>query len=1442
MREVNRFVLFWLTALMPIVSAEIEPMWMDYLGGTDYDYGSGVAMSSTGRIFIAGETRNTSNFVGAINQNHGGRDGFVSCVDADGQILWTAYVGGSGNDSGTKIAVDSADILYLCGFTASLNLEGAINAYHGGSSDAFVSAINNDGTIRWSCYVGGDDTDRANGIAVDPLSGDLIVGGYTESWQFSGAANSYNGGAFDGFVSRISKDGVLKESRYFGGAYSDSCEAVAVNSAGTIFLAGTTYLSDLPGALNTRMAGDDAFLASMAAGGQLQWSRYFGGSGGDRAYDLVIDRAGRILMTGYTESNDIPGTMNNSAGQSDGFVVCYNPDGSQNHARYVGGSLNDRAYGITSDNNSNIIITGSTNSTDLPVAGNGAMSGQNAFLAVLNDEGTLVMTGYLGGSLDDIGLDATTNATGEILITGSTNSYLFAGASNSLFGGSRDSFLAQMPAMDLAYADLLVNIQSEIVSAIQGTTVSVPIRIDNAGRADAISYGPGYFSTVLRRADKQDADWAKATVVGTFKLASLPANQSLETTLDIPVPSQLGRYYLRAQTDTEDTVPEQHEQNNISRIIPLDITEPPKKADLTIRKGTTSYAADPGQLLTVRVTVENSGQAEAISAGGEQFITALRMSEDPNDWSGAVEPVEPYSLAVLGVAAIHDIDFQITAPDRPGQYYLQAETDRNGVVEESNETNNLGTIMILIVRTPKTLPDLTLPGDGTIPLLYMPGEEFLFLFDSQNLADANAVSPDSAGILTTLYLANHPGVNWDKVTHVVGQTRIGLLAAGQIRYRDSIRITAPTQPGQYRLRAKIDSVNRVTESNENNNWGPMITLQVDAANQYADLMAVFPDANSVTVRSGQTFDIPLEIQNRGSASAIPQGENFFDTALMIASDPSVDWESLSPVGTERLYFLDPLERRVIGAVLTAPDQEGSYWLRARTDSNEAVVESNEDNWSSAVHLIVQGTQPTNHPPQLESIGNRTGAEGAELRISLRATDPDGDSLAYSALPLPRRASFSGNRFVWTPDYDQAGSYTITFSAKDAEFEDSETILILVTNTNRPPILQPIGARILDENQTLEFSVSASDPDGDSVNFSVPNPPNGSIFAERTFYWIPSFDQAGNYAVQIIASDGQAANSQAAETVLITVRNVNRPPTAEAGDDQIVTDLDNDGIEWISLNGSGSDPDGDMLSYSWIDNFGDTIASVENPSVALRVGVHTITLTVRDGGGMNSNDTLTVTVKEGPKLPNAPVLAPIGNQTVAENQLLSFTLQATDPDGDAIVYSAQGLPPSAKLDPQTGRFFWQPWYEDAGTFLVTFLATAGDLQDSETLVITVKDTPLSRWYNRWLQTQGLIVGSPSVRQLFGELSDITVDEGRRILTILGPADRWVQFSAESLPRGSSIIGNIFIWPTEYDQAGMYSVVFHADCGKIHQSRTVHITIHNTPLSDPGRRWLDRLDKP
>ncbi|HRS10160.1 MAG TPA: putative Ig domain-containing protein [Sedimentisphaerales bacterium] len=193
---------------------------------------------------------------------------------------------------------------------------------------------------------------------------------------------------------------------------------------------------------------------------------------------------------------------------------------------------------------------------------------------------------------------------------------------------------------------------------------------------------------------------------------------------------------------------------------------------------------------------------------------------------------------------------------------------------------------------------------------------------------------------------------------------------------------------------------------------------------------------------------------------------------------------------------------------------------------------------------------TMSPPQIQTIAGRSVssqaslsfqvAENQTISLVVSATDADGDSITYSAAGLPSGASFSGQTFTWTPTYAQGGSYQVTFIASDGRSQDSETITITVTNVNRAPTLSPIGDRSVDENQALTFSVSASDPDGDSITYSATGLPSGANFANGSFRWTPASSQVGSHAVTFVASDG---SSQDSETVTIFVVGTSADGTA-----------------------------------------------------------------------------------------------------------------------------------------------------------------------------------------------------------------------------------------------------------------------------------------------------------
>jgi polyisoprenoid-binding protein YceI len=187
----------------------------------------------------------------------------------------------------------------------------------------------------------------------------------------------------------------------------------------------------------------------------------------------------------------------------------------------------------------------------------------------------------------------------------------------------------------------------------------------------------------------------------------------------------------------------------------------------------------------------------------------------------------------------------------------------------------------------------------------------------------------------------------------------------------------------------------------------------------------------------------------------------------------------------------------------------------------------------------------NRAPVLDPVGDKTINEEHGLLFAVTASDPDGDSLTLTASNLPGGAAFTENGdgtgiFSWTPDYAQAGTYpNVTFTVTDdgtpAE-SDSEEVTITVGNVNRPPVLNTIGAKIVDEGQLVEFTITGSDPDGDNLTYSVGNVPTDANFdaASQTFSWTPGYGAAGNYTVTFTVTDNGSPLQSDSEDVTITV--------------------------------------------------------------------------------------------------------------------------------------------------------------------------------------------------------------------------------------------------------------------------------------------------------------------
>ena len=300
-----------------------------YVGGANADSGSGIAVDKTGAAYVVGAT-GSANFpvtkaIQATLARPDDQDGFALKIDPSGSsLLWSTFIGGSGDDHAIDAALDFEDNLYVTGDTKSANFPtvrpfqpnpGAAGTGVGVNfADAFVAKIRSDGTaFVYSSYLGGSDSDKGTGIAVDG-AGNAYVTGNTGSTNFPVAAafQPRKDGDFDAFVAKVRADGSgLAYASYLGGSGSDGGEAVAVDGAGHAYVVGATASNDFPTekpAQSVKGGGFvDAFVTEVSASGNaLAASSYLGGRDDDQAAGVTVDATGNVVVVGYTNSGDFP--------------------------------------------------------------------------------------------------------------------------------------------------------------------------------------------------------------------------------------------------------------------------------------------------------------------------------------------------------------------------------------------------------------------------------------------------------------------------------------------------------------------------------------------------------------------------------------------------------------------------------------------------------------------------------------------------------------------------------------------------------------------------------------------------------------------------------------------------------------------------------------------------------------------------------------------------------------------------------------------------------------------------------------------------------------------------------------------------------------------------------------------------------------------------------
>jgi hypothetical protein len=347
----------WGSPLVPYVGgydvflAKLDPygslVWNTFLGGSGDDIAYGIALDTSGNIYLNGLSRAT--WGSPVRPFTALEDGFVAKVAANGTRLWNTFLGGAGLDGGiAKIAVDAAGNAYVTGQSNAI-WGSPVTAYASGW-DGYAAKLDTNGVLQWSTFVGGPSNEYGYGIALDTDGNCYIAGDNYEP-----------GGVQDAFVAKLDASGTLQWKTAFGGSGTDYGSDLVVDDSGNAYVAGSSY-GTWGSPISPYVGGDEGYVAKFSTNGALLWNTFLGGSGDDGCSALVRDAAGNIYIIGISTATwRWPASP--LAGSQDVFAAWLDTNGLLRFNTFLGGAGAEMGRDIALDANGDCIVLGDGNAT-----------------------------------------------------------------------------------------------------------------------------------------------------------------------------------------------------------------------------------------------------------------------------------------------------------------------------------------------------------------------------------------------------------------------------------------------------------------------------------------------------------------------------------------------------------------------------------------------------------------------------------------------------------------------------------------------------------------------------------------------------------------------------------------------------------------------------------------------------------------------------------------------------------------------------------------------------------------------------------------------------------------------------------------------------------------------------------------------------------------------
>ncbi|ESU22320.1 hypothetical protein FEDK69T_23030 [Flavobacterium enshiense DK69] len=423
-------------------------LWAKAMGGPGYDQGDSVAVNSSGEAYITGYFVDTVDFdPSAATANlisAGQADIFIAKYSSSGSYIWAKRIGGTENDVGNSIALNSSGQVLITGYfqnTVDFDPSSATaNLTSAGSGDIFIAKYDGNGNYLWANAVRGTGYEQGDAIAVNSIGEIYVTGLFQNTVDFNpsaATANLTSAGMEDIFIAKYDSNGSYLWAKAMGGPGSDRGESLALNGSGEVHVTGSfqgTVDFDPSAAVANFTSVDssrDIFIAKYGTNGTYLWAGAMGGMYDEGGSSLVVDNSGRVSATGYfvgtVDFDPSPGTANLTSGQGDCFVLAYTSSGSYNNALAIGGysvyNFHGEGKSVATDAFGNVYVAGTFQGTvDFDPSASTAYwtsAGiDDIFIAKYDSSGNYLWSKAIGGTSHENVASLVVNSSGEVYITG----------------------------------------------------------------------------------------------------------------------------------------------------------------------------------------------------------------------------------------------------------------------------------------------------------------------------------------------------------------------------------------------------------------------------------------------------------------------------------------------------------------------------------------------------------------------------------------------------------------------------------------------------------------------------------------------------------------------------------------------------------------------------------------------------------------------------------------------------------------------------------------------------------------------------------------------------------------------------------------------------------------------------------------------------------------